>query len=445
MTPCFARLVLLAIVLAGWIWPAVAHAEAPSDSSRRPNIVLIMIDDMSRDWVGCYGGSGKTPRIDSLAEQGLKFDVCWCTPLCTPTRMELLTGRYGFRTGWINHFDVPRWGGSGFDPEKEICWARPIRDAGYATAIAGKWQINDLRNPPDILSRHGFDAHCMWPGVEDGNPPTQERYWNGYYQINGERKSRDGQFGPDVVNKFACDFVRENRDRPFLLYYPMVLVHSPYVPVPNENGEQPARQRGNNKQLYGSMVTYADKLIGQLLDTLEETGVAENTVVIFTCDNGSSVGGSLNGEGVAAAKSKLTNAGVHVPLIVRWPGRVKAQTSTANLTDFTDIYPTLTELSGATVPSGVELDGRSLVPVLTGKAQSTGREWIYSYLNEGRTVRDARWRLDNQGRMYDLESDPQETRVVNNVNTPEVATARQKLQAVLDSFPENAPAPYKKR
>jgi len=145
---------------------------------RLPNIVFIMADDMGIDWVSAYGAQHPTPRIDALAKQGVRFENVWCNPICTPTRLTLLTGMYPFRTGWTDHHDVPRWGGKGFDWDRFTCWARVLRDSGYITAIGGKWQVNDFRPYPDALYKHGFDEHCVWTGYETGNaPPSEERYW----------------------------------------------------------------------------------------------------------------------------------------------------------------------------------------------------------------------------------------------------------------------------
>ncbi len=433
----------------GWAWfvglvglvANLGTADEPQTADQRPpNIVLIMIDDMSFDWVGAYGGQGKTPRIDQLAREGLRFETCWCTPICTPTRMMLLTGRYPFRTGWIEHHDVPRWGGRGFDWEREICWARPVREAGYRTGIAGKWQINDLRVHPDALDRHGFDEHCMWPGYETGNPPSYERYWNGYYVTNGQRQVHEGRFGPDVANEFVRDFVRRHHDRPFLLYYPMNLTHSPYDPIPAEDGTP--REEPLHGSRFADMVAYSDTLIGRLLDTLDELQIADNTVVIFTCDNGSSVGGRVGDVRFPSGKGKMTFAGVRVPLIVRWPGVTPKNATTAAITDFTDLYPTLVEIAGGTLPGNVTLDGRSLVPVLTGERDSTGREWIYSQRDTVRVVSDGYYKLDSTGDFWDVRRDPTQSRNLANSDNAEVVAARQRLQAVLEGLPEDGPPPF---
>ncbi|MGH8019929.1 MAG: sulfatase-like hydrolase/transferase [Opitutaceae bacterium] len=176
-----------------------AGAAPASAASRVPNQILILVDDMGRDWVGAYGSSHSTPNLDRLASEGVRFTDAWCTPVCTPTRVELLTGQYPFRSGWTVHYDVPRWGGVGLDPDRFTMLGTILRDAGCATAIAGKWQINDLRLDPMVMRRHGFDEHCLWTGVESDNPASEKRYWNAFLQQNGERRSHATEFGPDVA------------------------------------------------------------------------------------------------------------------------------------------------------------------------------------------------------------------------------------------------------
>ena len=165
-----------------FLWLTVAAL-----ASEKPNIILIMVDDMGRDWVSCYGAKHPTPNIDQLAKQGVRYETAWCTPICTPTRVTLLTGQYPYHHGWIQHYDVPRWGGAGLRTDRFTTFARHLRDAGYATAIGGKWQINHLGKQPDILKQHGFDEHCVWPGVEADQPETEERFWDGLIATNGKR------------------------------------------------------------------------------------------------------------------------------------------------------------------------------------------------------------------------------------------------------------------
>jgi arylsulfatase A-like enzyme len=407
---------------------ASAAGAAMAPPPVHPNILVIMADDMGRDWLSCYGSSHSTPHVDRLAAQGVRFETMYCTPICTPTRVELLTGRYPFRTGWTDHHDVPRWGGKGLDWEREVTFARMLRDAGYATAIAGKWQINDLRNPADVLARHGFDEHCMWTGGEDGNPASEERYENPFLQINGERGVRAGRFGPDVVNRFVLDFIRRNKDRPFLAYYPMILNHSPYVRTPLSRNAGPER-----KSLYAGMVTYMDSLVGRAVEEIDRLGLANRTLVVFTSDNGSPVGGTLNGVPCPPAKGKVADLGVHTAFIARAPWLWRAGEVTRDLADFTDVLPTLAAAAGVPLPKGVKLDGRS---ILSGPK----REWVYTQRGPHRAVRDQRYLLNSSGAMFDLENDPFERRDLRS--SVEHAAARARLAAVLSAMPADGPPPF---
>ncbi|MCL5742343.1 MAG: sulfatase-like hydrolase/transferase [Acidobacteria bacterium] len=416
-----------------------AGAALRAQRRQRPNLVVILVDDIGRDWVGCYGARQRTPNIDKLARDGVRFDKAWSTPICTPTRVELLTGRYPFRTGWIDHFDVPRWGGKGLDWDREITFARMLRDAGYATVIGGKWQVNDFRTHPDALKRHGFDEHCMWTGFETGNPPSARRYWDAFLQINGERRVHSGKYGPDVVNAYLVDFVRRNRQKPFLLYYPMILVHGAYEPTPWNRSDPPK----GNAALYSGMVSYADHLVGNIMQSLDEAGVARDTFVLFAGDNGSPMGGgSINGLVCPPGKGRITDLGAHVPFIARAPwlgtrGRVATE-----LADFSDVLPTLAELAGIAAPCGVAIDGRSFVPVLTGASGGTRREWIYTQRWNKRAVRDARYKVNSDGSFFDLEQDPLEKNDLRSSTDSGVAAARRRLEAVLQKFPENGPPPF---
>ena len=187
-----------------------------STEINKPNILFIMIDDLGKDWVSCYGADDiKTPNIDSLAKGGMKFHNAYSMGSCSPSRTTLLTGKYPFRTGWVSHWDVPRWGVGYFDWKKKenTTFARIMKELGYATAIAGKWQINDFRVEPNALKKHGFDDWALWTGFETGNPPSDKRYKDPYINTpeSGSR-TYAGKFGPDIYTERLIQFMRENKD-----------------------------------------------------------------------------------------------------------------------------------------------------------------------------------------------------------------------------------------
>ena len=403
----------------------------------KPNIIFIMVDDMGRDWISSYGASHPTPNVDRLATQGIRFENCWCAPICTPTRMELLTGQYPFRTGWVRHHDVPRWGGKGFDWEKFTSFARVVKKAGYTTAIGGKWQINDFRKQPGALKLHGFDEHCVWTGWETGNaPPSSKRYWDGYIMTNGKREVH--KHGSEAVNDFLIDFIRRNKKRPFLAYYPMMLVHGPFLPTPLNRDKAPEGKTA----LYAGMVTYMDHLVGKLVDAVDELGIADRTIIMFTGDNGSA-SGTLNGKPYPKGKGRTNDWGVHMPFLVRAPMFSKGGEVSDDLIDFTDMLPTFADLAGAELPAGVKLDGRSFVSSLRGDRSAKGkREWIFAQIEDRRTIRDKHYKLDSSGSFWNISKDLLERKDLRESKEPDVVEARERLGKVLASLPQNAGGPF---
>ena len=269
----------------------VAALALPSDSwssdagrADRPNIVFILLDNLGQEWLGCYGSEEKrTPNIDRLAEDGVRFRHCYTPVVCGPSRSSLLTGRYPFRTGFTLHHDAALYSGGGLDPAGEIVLARLLRLVGYKTGIVGKWQINNLYDQPGILKMHGFDEHLVWPGsinrdhvtedelrrfrkgiADDSVPVTSEitqkiesRYWDPVLLRNEKREVHTGKFGPDVMQAGALDFLDRHQKERFFLYYPMVLTHGkthtqPVVPTPDN-----LKEGRPTEEMFGDMVQYA--------------------------------------------------------------------------------------------------------------------------------------------------------------------------------------------
>ena len=426
----------------------------------KPNIVFIMVDDLGPEWVSSYGAEGiETPNIDKLAERGMSFENAYSMPQCTPTRATLLTGQYPFRHGWTNHWDVPRWGaGCHFDPKHNITFARQIKQVGYSTGIAGKWQINDFRVQPDILRAHGFDEWSMWTGGESGNPKSDERYWDPYVYESRDRKSRTrkGEFGPDIYNDFVLDFFKRHRNSPMLLYYPMALTHGPLVPTPHEPFAK------TKYEMHEAMVRYTDYLVGRVMKTLDDLGLTEKTYIFFSTDNGTSGGitGRMDGREIKGGKAKLTENGPRQPFLVAGPG-IAPGSRTDALTDFSDLLPTFVELAGAELPKGVKIDGHSLVDVLHGKDRAGPREWMLAMgygparLDEkgvrpvqdftDRVVRDKRYKvhvLDGKvAKLYDLQADPAEEKNLIASKEPAHMAALKKLSQVVEGFPERDARP----
>ena len=420
-----------------------------STFAAKPNILFIMVDDLGKEWINCYGADDiDTPNIDDLARGGLKFTNAYSMPQCTPTRVSLLTGQYPWRTGWVNHWDVPRWGVGYFDWKHYTTYARIMKTAGYATCAAGKWQINDFRIEPTAMKKHGFDDWCMWTGYEAQNPPSGKRYWDPYINTPKGSKTYEGKFGPDIYTDYLISFMKANKDKPMCLYFPMALTHGPLVHTPSE----PKVQRGIDK--HKAMIHYTDELVGRLVEAIDELGIRKNTIIIFTTDNGTSGGlrGTIKGVRPTGGKASKYEGGVCEPFIVNCPGMVPVGETDA-LTDFTDLLPTFAELGGAKV-ADLKIDGVSIAPVILGNAKDSPRKWIlalghgaakldkYGVRGKsdyvGRVMRDKQWKVwvNEQGRIdqvYDLKADPYEKK---NVVSSAPADVLKKFQAVVDSMPK---------
>ena len=433
----------------------VASADEP-----RPNIIFIMADDLGPEWIGCYGAELiETPRIDLLAKTGMRFTAAYSMPKCTPTRVTLLTGQYPFRHGWIGHWDVPRWGaGCHFDWKHNTTFARVLRQAGYATAAAGKWQINDFRVDPDCMRKHGFDESCIWTGFESGVPASAERYADPYVNTNGRSKTHKGRFGTDVFTDFLIDFIRRHKEEPFLAYFPMALPHGPLVATP---AEPDAREKMDR---YKAMVRYVDAAVGRLVDEVDRQGIRERTIVIFTTDNGSGGGitGRRNGRVVRGGKDKYWETGMCAPFVVNCPSRVPPGVVTGELADFTDMLPTFADLARIRLPDDMQLDGHSIAPLILGQTETGPREWILamgagtmSRFSDGvysgtrradRVIRDKRFKLwrtaGHTSAVYDLAADPAERRNLIDSDDAEAAEARERLESVLAQLPPDARPRY---
>ena len=428
--------ILLAVV-------TTAILAQPAPAAERPmNFVVVLADDIGAKELGCYGNTThKTPRLDRLAKEGMRFETCWATPLCTPTRVLTMTGQYGFRTGYFHMFNSP-WSPLPSSTEHshgdKLTFADVLKTKGYATAMAGKWQLSGEH--PTLIHDCGFDTYRMWaythnlpPGVkhtgryEGAGGGRTARFWHPSIVENGKYlTTQPNDYGPDLFNAFAIDFIRQNKDKPFCLYYTMPLTHGPHEETPD-----PANPGKRKPAGYKSNVEYLDYLMGQLVDAIDAAGVADNTLFLFVGDNGTAGSG----------KGTLTELGVRVPLIVRCPGTVKASAVSRELASNADIFPTLVELSGAKLPAGHVIDGKSLAGTLRGEDERH-REWVFSYLGPGRLIRDERWLLEVPGqgqseRMYDCGESRTATgyKDISDSTDAAVVAARERLTAVLKDLP----------
>jgi len=393
---------------------------------RKANIVLIMADDLGYECLGCNGGTSyQTPNLDALAKTGTRFEHCYCTPLCSPSRVEIMTGRYGFR-------NYRGWGV--LDP-REKTFGHVLREAGYATCVSGKWQLCHFHKPENANhpKRAGFDEHCVWTWQYKGKRPS--RYWDPFIWQNGKlRDDLKGKYGPDVHCDFIIDFIERNKSRPFLAYYSTNLVHAPFVRTPDSKERK--RGKGKRGSYYADMVAYLDKCVGRVVKTLDRLGLRENTLILFTADNGTPRGirSRMGDVVVPGGKGSMADTGTHVPLVANWQGTMPAGRVRDDLIDFSDFLPTLAELAGAPLPKGVRIDGRSFLPQLRGEAGKP-REWVYIQHGRKRAVRDKRWKLHHGGQLFDMAADPFEKSPIKpGEGSEEAAAARKRLQAVLASL-----------
>lgn len=394
----------------------------------KPNVILILADDFGYECVTANGGTSyKTPNLDRMAKEGVRFSRCYVQPLCTPTRVQLMTGLYNIR-------NYTRFGH--LDP-KQITFAHLFRQAGYKTGIVGKWQLLGGFEGPKLF---GFDDYCLWQLTR--RPP---RYANPGLEINGkEIDYSKGEYGPDLVQKHALDFIQKHKEGPFLLYYPMMLTHNPFQPTPDSKSydRKAIGEKVNDLPKYfADMTEYMDKQVGQLLEHLDKLGIADNTLVLFVGDNGTGTGitSQFQGRAYKGGKGSSTAAGMHVPCIGYWKGAKGSGRVCEDLVDSTDFLPTMCEAAGIKVES--KLDGRSFLPQIQGQ-KGQPREWIYSwYAPKGGSTASAefaagpRYKLYRSGGLYDYLSDTDEKQPIPaTTTTPEQRAARQMLQGVLDQF-----------
>ena len=405
--------------------------------AQKPNVILIMADDVGQECFPAYGGEDySTPRLDELAQKGMVFDHCYSQSLCTPSRVKIMTGKYMFRN--YTHFGYLR-------PDQKTT-GHLMKEAGYKTAVVGKWQLNGLYDEHpgyDDASRpihFGYDEYHLWQLTKGKN--EGERFWDTIIEANGEVKSREelkGQYGPDLHRDFILDFMEKNKDQPFFVYYPMVLVHSPFVPTPDSEN----LKNKNKKQNFVDMVAYTDKIIGQIIDKTEELGIAENTLIMFTSDNGThkSLTSRWKGQNLQGGKGSMKNSGNHVPLYAYWKGVTPKGKRCQDLVDFSDFYSTLAEISGQSISTEDVIDGVSFLPQLKGQVNQDKRQYVllhytpYWSHNGGRSLRNEVYKLYEDGRFYNITKDLHEDQnILKNAQGEMAETQRLKFQKMFIVF-----------
>lgn len=391
--------------------------KSESNTQKRPNIIFILADDLGTGEVGCYGSDhNKTPNIDNLAKNGLKFNHAYTAPLCGPSRALILTGRYAFRTGAVNQDNVAK-----IKPSEETLIPSILKTEGYKSAMIGKWSQFGL-TPADF----GFDDYITFKGSGG--------YWAKNkidYLVNGETKILGKQeYMPDLMHSQLVNFIKQNKNQPFYVHYAMSHVHNLIQETPDS--------KPDSKDFYADNVAYMDKLVGKLIMTLEDLKLRDNTLIVFMGDNGTAneqypkatIGGKL----LSGKKGSMLECGSLVPLIANWPGVISPNKVTNDLIDASDILPTLADLAGAKLPANKVLDGKSFVPQLQGK-KGNPRDWIFMELGNQWYVRDQKFKLNRAGELFDMSKAPFEENLVSNIlDNKEASEAKTRLAVVLEKL-----------
>ena len=405
-----------------------------------PNVIVIMVDDLGYETIGKNGGSSyQTPEIDRMASDGMLFEHCYAQPLCTPSRVKLMTGIYNVR-------NYVRFG---LLDNSQTTFGHLFRNAGYATCIIGKWQLG---KDPAGPQHAGFDRHCLWQ-VREGRVDStgrDTRFSKPVLETDGALKTyAETDYGPEIVSEYGMDFIEESHQegKPFLLYYPMILTHCPFSPTPDSpewiKDDSTIMTYKGKAHYFDDMVAEMDKIVGRINHKLEELGIQDNTLVIFTGDNGTDkpIVSLMNGREVAGAKGQSTDAGTRVPLIVKWPDVVEANSVNSNLIDFSDFLPTICEAANIEVSDTLDIDGRSFLPQLRGE-KGDAREWIYSWYSRSGEVDEAkvfarnhRYKLYESGELYEIPKDYEELNPLDlETLDPDAKDAYRSLGEVLEQY-----------
>ncbi|MCA9113443.1 MAG: sulfatase-like hydrolase/transferase [Planctomycetaceae bacterium] len=470
MSDCCPRLAILRLLrqlvaVVALVVALQAGYTVAAEARARPNIVLIMADDIGIEGLGCYGGLDyKTPELDRLAAGGLRFTHAYAQPLCSPTRLQVMTGRGNQRN----------WQAFGILPRGEQTIGHRMSELGYRTCLAGKWQLTSY-DPPDFpgakerrgTGMHprdaGFDTYSLFHAEETEDKGS--RYANPTFLRDGKlHREVSGKYGEDLTLEFIIDFLKEPSDRPAFVYYPMALPHWPMVPTPHSIvwGE-PERRLEEGTKYFPDMVEYMDFLVGRLVKEIDRLGQRENTLILFYSDNGTdrritsrfrdgSEARFRNSRGelvppagvkIRGGKGQTTQNGIRVPLIASWPGTVKPGVS-RELVSSTDFLPTLVEIAGGKVQPQPGIDGVSFAHLLRG-GDGTSRESIFFWYDprpgwDKEPYRrhifalDGQYKLFSDGGLYDIRGTGfREEPVPADADDAESVAARSHLQAVIEA------------
>jgi len=422
--------------------PLLAEATAGADTPRRPNIVFILADDLGYGDLGCYGQKKiRTPRLDRMAREGVRFTSHYAGfTVCSPSRCALMTGKH------MGHASVK--GNGGRLRASDVTVPMLLKTAGYRTCMIGKWGLVGRPGHPGSPNRKGFDhffgfdnqgfAHFYYPEYLWRNDQKVLYPKNHNLRVNGEYKKGEGTYSHDELVKEALGWIKANKDRPFFLYLPFCIPHAeltvpddslaPYLKLgwpetPKIEGKGNTGGGGYGSQYkagycgqrhpnatYAGMISRMDRSIGRILDLLDELGLSEDTLVLFSSDNGPSPEGGqslkfFNSTGpLSGHKRSMREGGIRVPMIARWPGKIQPGRVSDHPSAFWDFLPTACAVAGIAPPD--DIDGISYLPELLGRPEAQKKHeyfyWIWA-------VRVGKWKLHRRGKnryaLYDLEND----------------------------------------
>ncbi|QDV41122.1 Arylsulfatase [Stieleria neptunia] len=435
---------------------------APAQDSR-PNFVVIFTDDQGYGDLSCFGGEHvSTPRIDQMAAEGARLTSFYvAAPVCTPSRAALMTGCYPKRIDMAmgSNFGVLLAGDrKGLNPD-EITIAEVLKTAGYKTGMFGKWHLGD--QPQFLPTKQGFDEYFGIPYSHDIHPfhPRQNHYqFPPLPLLDNEsviEMDPDADYLTKRITERAVSFIEANKDEPFFLYLPHPIPHAPlHVSPPfmegvsddvvaKLNAEDGKIDYGTRHNLFRQAIAEIDWSVGQILDTLQANGLDENTLVLFTSDNGPPKNTLFASPGpLRGNKGTTLEGGMREPTVVRWPGKIPAGKPNDELMTTMDLLPTFAKLAGAAIPTDRVIDGKDIWPTLIGEAPTPHEAFFYHGGNQLRAVRSGKWKLHtNKGKptqLYDLENDIGEKKNVIEAN-PEVAQKLvQQLKAFAQDIAENS-------
>jgi arylsulfatase A-like enzyme len=413
---------------------------AASAAAAQPNVVFFLVDDLGRHDCGFMGGEVKTPHTDKLAAAGAKLDAFYVQPLCSPTRAAFLTGRYPMRYG-LQQGVVKPWAQYGL-PLDETTIADDLKAAGYVTGIFGKWHLGHFQ--PDYLPmKRGFERqYGHYNGALDYFTHKRE---GGHDWHRDDKPNYDEGYATDLIGKNAAQFVRDNAGkRPFFLYVPFNAVHSPYQPP--KGGTEAYPELKGNRQNYAAMLTSVDNAIGEIVNAVDESGVRENTLFIFSSDNGGPAPGRVTSNGkYRGAKGGLYEGGVRVVAFATWDGHIPAGSTVTEPIHVTDIRPTLNQICAAPATGDLPMDGLDVTRTVSAGEPSPHKFILLNSTPNNGAIRAGDWKLiahssadgrKKRGRktaetrveLYNLRDDPYEKTNLANSEPDKVSELRRELE-----------------